>query len=149
MYFLQYFFLPLPGERLQVCRKLSFPGCVPKCSYAISLRISPRCPIQKFYYFLRNKKNMKIIIRKPLIFNQSYINAKPMWIAPSTTLPGTGFCVGWCQLVSSCGFIKSHGFWDVKHPQLPQSFFSSLPLVFPWGHIQLKTSCPSPYKKVP
>jgi hypothetical protein len=51
-----FFALPLPGECLQVCRKLSFPRYVPKCSYAIFLRVSPRCSIQVFYYFLKEKK---------------------------------------------------------------------------------------------
>lgn len=67
-----YFFLPLPGESLQMCRKLSFPGYIPKCSYAISLRTSPHCPIQKFNCFLKEKEKCahENYHKKSLISNQ-------------------------------------------------------------------------------
>lgn len=109
------FVLTFTGESPQMCRNWSFPGYIPKCSYAISLRISPHCPVQKFYYFLEEKKknmHMKIITRKSLIL----IKSKQCQTNVNSTFqnPMRHCFSAVCGNLSSCSIIKSHAFQDVK-----------------------------------
>ena len=112
------FFSYLYLENLcQMCRKLSFAGYIPKCFYAVSPRVSPHGPIQRCYRFLwERKKNVhkKMITIKSRILPSDLKKCQTQGRSTWGNSMRHGFGVGGTNLLSSCSFVKSCVFPDVK-----------------------------------
>ena len=113
------FFSYLYLENLcQMCRKLSFAGYIPKCFYAVSPRVSPHGPIQRCYRFLRERKkknvHKKMITIKSQILPSELKKCQTQGRSTWGNSMRHGFGVGGTNLLSSCSFVKSCVFPDVK-----------------------------------